>query len=453
MFYVFNIFFAVNKFNLDSSKPKNNYINNSLWSLLEKVSRIISGLLVGVLVARYLGPSQFGTISYALNIVAIFTIFSTLGLDSIVVRELILRKERTAEILGTAFWLRFIGAILVVIISTFYSYLRDPAERVFIVFLISISIVFQSYTVIDFYFQSIVKGKLTAINQVITLFISALVKIYFIVFNYELIWFAGMAAFEACLTMINQFVFYKYEGQFISRWFFSVKEAKVLFKYTWPIIISSFIQMIYQKADQILILRFLRDIDLVGQYAAAIRMSEASYFIPVAITAAVFPGIINNRENRKLQVKRFTQLCSLLIWSAIFISLGVQVFGDWVIQFFYKEKYPLSADVFKIHIWATIPTFYGTALGLWFLAENKQRVIILYQVVNIFAYTVMSFILIPRFGIYGAAYAIVITYYLGLIVTTATYKPRESLKIMFDAFNPMNLLDIVKYWKESKIKK
>jgi PST family polysaccharide transporter len=182
-------------------------------------------------------------------------------------------------------------------------------------------------------------------------------------------------------------------------------------------------------------------------------MSEASYFIPVAITAAVFPGIINNRDNRELQVKRFTQLCSLLIWSAIFISLGVQVFGDWVIHFFYKEKYPLSADVFKIHIWATIPTFYGTALGLWFLAENKQRVIILYQVVNIFAYTVMSFILIPRFGIYGAAYAIVITYYLGLIVTTATYKPRESLKIMFDAFNPMNLLDIVKYWKESKIKK
>ncbi len=424
-----------------------------MWSLLEKVSRIISGLLVGVLVARYLGPSQFGAISYALNIVAIFTIFSTLGLDSIVVRELILRKERTSEILGTAFWLRFVGAVLVVIISTFYSYLRDPAERVFIVFLISISIVFQSLTVIDFYFQSIVKGKLTAINQVITLFISALIKIYFIVFNYELIWFAGMAAFEAALTMFNQFVFYKYEGQLISRWFFSVKEAKVLFKYTWPIIISSFIQMIYQKADQILILRFLRDIDLVGQYAAAIRMSEASYFIPVAITAAVFPGIINNRDNRELQVKRFTQLCSLLIWSAIFISLGVQVFGDWVIQFFYKEKYPLSADVFKIHIWATIPTFYGTALGLWFLAENKQRVIILYQIVNIIAYTVMSFILIPRFGIYGAAYTIVITYYLGLIVTTATYKPRESLKIMFDAFNPLNLLDIVKYWKESKTKK
>ena len=438
---------------MNSLKKQNNYVSNSLWALLEKVSRIISGLLVGVLVARYLGPSQFGTISYALNIVAIFTIFSTLGLDSIVVRELILRKERTSEILGTAFWLRFIGAILVVILSTFYSYLRDPAERVFIVFLISISIVFQSLTVIDFYFQSIVKGKLTAINQVITLFISALVKIYFIVFNYELIWFAGMAAFEAALTMFNQFVFYKSEGQFISKWFFSFKEAKVLFKYTWPIIISSFIQMIYQKADQILILRFLRDIDLVGQYAAAIRMSEASYFIPVAITAAVFPGIINNRDNRELQVKRFTQLCSLLIWSAIVISLGVQVFGDWVIHFFYKEKYPLSADVFKIHIWATIPTFYGTALGLWFLAENKQRVIILYQAVNILAYTVMSFILIPRFGIYGAAYTIVFTYYLGLIVTTATYKPRESLKIMFDAFNPMNLLDIVRYWKESKIKK
>ncbi len=440
------------KKSLKDTKPKNNYVNNSLWSLLEKVSRIVSGLLVGVLVARYLGPAQFGAISYALNIVAIFTIFSTLGLDSIVVRELIVRKDKAYEILGTSFWLRFFGALLVVGLATFYSFLRDPIDRVLIVFLISISIVFQSLTVIDFYFQSIVKGKLTAINQVITLFISALVKVYFIIYNYDLIWFAGMAAFEAALTMINQFIFYKQEGQHISNWYFSFKEAKVLFKYTWPIIISSFIQMIYQKADQILILRFLRDIDLVGQYAAAIRMSEASYFIPVAITAAVFPGIINNRDNRELQVKRFTQLCSLLIWSAIIISLGVQFFGDWVIQFFYKEKYPLSSGVFKIHIWATIPTFYGTALGLWFLAENKQRVIIFYQLVNIIAYTVMSFILIPRYGIYGAAYTIVITYYLGLIVTTATYKPKESMRIMFNAFNPMNLIDIVKYWKESKRK-
>lgn len=93
---------------MDSSQTKNNYFKNSLWILLEKVSRIISGILVGVLVARFLGPAQFGTISYALSIIAIFTIISTLGLDGLVVRELITRKERINEILGTAFWLRFL---------------------------------------------------------------------------------------------------------------------------------------------------------------------------------------------------------------------------------------------------------------------------------------------------------------------------------------------------------
>ncbi len=437
---------------MNSNQSKNNYINNSLWSLLEKISRIVSGLLVGVLVARYLGPAKFGTISYALNIVAMVTIFSTLGLDSIVVRELIIDKERTNEILGTAFWLRFFGSVIVVIASTYYSYLRDPADRVLIVFLISISIVFQSLSVIDFYFQSQVKGKFTAINQVITLFISALVKIYFIVFNYSLAWFAGMAAFEALLTMLNQLYFYKHEGKNIFNWSFSTKEAKTLFLFTWPIIISSFIQMIYQKADQILILRFLQNLDLVGQYAAAIRMSEASFFIPVAITAAVFPGIVNNRDNRELQVKRFTQLCSLLIWCAIIISIGVQFFGDWAINTFYKDRFPLSASVFKIHIWATIPTFYGTALGLWFLAENKQKVIILYQIINIVAYIILSFTLIPKYGIYGAATSIVITYYIGLIVTTATYKPKESIGIMLSAFNPIHLIDIIKYWRQGKQK-
>ena len=72
---------------------KNNYVSNSMWILLEKSARIISGLLVGVLVARFLGTTQFGTIYYGLTIIGIMAIFSTLGLDSLVVRELITRSK------------------------------------------------------------------------------------------------------------------------------------------------------------------------------------------------------------------------------------------------------------------------------------------------------------------------------------------------------------------------
>lgn len=420
---------------------------------MEKSLRIISGILVGVLVARFLGPAQFGTISYSLNVIAIFTIISTLGLDALVVRELVTRIDDSDKILGTSFLLRFTGALLVVILSISYSFIKDwqqAPERTIVVGIISISIVLQSLTVIDFYFQSKVQGRFAAMNQVFTLLISAIVKILLIVFKAHLYWFAAMATLEAFLTAFFQIWFYKNNGNKISKWRFSLAESKNLMLYAWPIIISAFIQIIYQKADQILILRFLKNMDLVGQYAAATRISEASFFIPVAISAAVFPGIVNNRNNPDLQIKRFTQLCSLLIWSALIISIGGQLVGDFVINLLYKEKYHLTSQVFKIHIWCTVPIFYGTAWGMWMLAQNKQKIIIIFQLVNFVIYLFASFHFIPKMGINGAALAIITTYFGSIVCITLFYKPKQSLTILSNALNPLNIIDVIKYLRQNK---
>jgi len=432
-----------------SSNSSKKYVINTSWILVEKMSRIISGILVGVLVARYLGPEKFGLISYALNVVAIFTIFSTLGLDSIVVRELITRNDKKDEILGTSFLLRLIGSLIVVIIATVYSSMRDNHQQTFIVFLVSLSIILQSFTVVDFYFQSKALGKLTAINQVITLFLSSIVKIVFIYIKAPLEYFASMVLFEATLTAINQYLFYKNRGENVFIWRFSFIEAKELLSHSWPIIISGLIMVIYQKMDQILIKRFL-DLTLLGNYAAAIRMSEASYFIPVAICAAVFPGIVNARDNKELQVKRLTQLYSLLIWSGIIISIGGVILGNWVIGFMYKEKFALAAPVFKIHILSTIPIFFGTAWGIWMIAQNKQKRIIYLQIISLVSCFILHINLIPKLGINGAAYSVVINNYIGLITLILSDKPKESINLFINAFNPKHLIDIYKYYMTSK---
>ncbi len=432
------------------TKKKNNYINNSIWILAEKASRIISGILVGVLVARFLGKEQFGIISYALSVLSIFTVFSTLGLDGIVVRELITDKKKKYEIIGTTFWLRLFGSFIVVFAATYYSFIRDPNDRTWIVFLVSIAVVFQSFSVIDFYFQSEVKGKYNAITQIITLIISAIVKLILIYFEAPLSWFASMVLLEAMLTAINQLVFYKQNQQEVSQWKFSLGEAKRLLSHSWPIIISAFMQMIYQQADKILITRYLQDMGMVGQYSAATRISEASFFIPVALSAALFPGIINNRDNKPLQLKRLTQIYSLMIWSALFISIGGYLFGDWVIGFLYKEGFPLAPEIFKIHIWITIPVFFGTAWGSWLLALNKQKLITIYQVFMLIFILALEMYMIPKYGIKGAAYSVVLSYLLSLFAIIFIYKPKESAMLFISALNPKNLFEVFKYWKEMK---
>jgi O-antigen/teichoic acid export membrane protein len=427
-------------------KASKKYIVNTSWILIEKLSRIISGILVGILVARYLGPEQFGMISYALNVVAIFTVFSSLGMDSIIVRELITRNIDKNKILGTSFCLRLIGSIAVVAVATFYSSIRDDTQNTYIVFLVSLSVMLQAFTVVDFYFQSQVLGKYTAINQVITLILSSIVKLLLIYFNKPVEYFASMVVLEATLTLINQFWFYRKNGQHLSQWQFSWKEAGILLGHSWPIIVSGFVMMVYQKMDQILIKRFL-DLNALGNYAAAIRISEASNFIPVAICAAILPGIINNRDNKVLQYKRLTQLYSLMIWSALFICAGGLFFGDFVITFLYKEKYDLAPGIFKILIFNLIPVFYGTAWGMWMVAENKQRHLIFFQFLSMGIALFLNLKLIPIYGVQGAAYSLIITQFVGIFSVLTFYKPALSWMLFIKSLNPKTLFDIVKYLK------
>jgi O-antigen/teichoic acid export membrane protein len=429
-------------------KEKNNYVSNSFWMLLEKSARVISGILVGVLVVRYLGDAQFGVITYGLGVIAILTIFSTLGLDSLVVRELLTRGKNKYEIIGTAFWMRFVGSLIVMGGACFYSLMRDPPQTTFIVFLLSISIIFQSFTVIDFYFQSEVKGKFTAISQVITLFVSAIIKLIFIFIKAPLEWFATMAAFEAGFAAFTQFVFYKKEGQMIRYWRFNFKEAKLLLYLAIPLILSSFVQMLYQNADTILIARFLRDMGQVGQYGAGARISQASYFIPVAICAAVFPGIVNNRDNKELQIKRLTQLYSLMIWGSLTIIAGGMIFGDLVIGFLYGAKFPAAPHIFKIHIWLSLPIFWGTAWGMWMLAMHEQKYLFYLQLINATFTLVSEYLLIPRMGITGAAYALLIGSYFTMFFILIIYKPREGFPIFLKALNPRNILEVILYSKK-----
>lgn len=427
-------------------KASKKYIVNTSWILIEKLSRIISGILVGILVARYLGPEQFGMISYALSVVAIFTVFSSLGMDSIIVRELITRNENKNEILGTSFYLRLIGAIAVVAVATFYSSIRDDAQNTYIVFLVSLSVVLQAFTVVDFYFQSQVLGKYTAINQVITLVLSSIVKLLLIYFNKPVEYFASMVILEASLTLINQFWFYNKSGQQLNKWKFSWLEAKVLLGHSWPIIVSGFVMMVYQKMDQILIKRFL-DLNSLGNYAAAVRISEASFFIPMAVCAAILPGIINNRNNKELQYKRLTQLYSLMIWGALTLCIGGYFLGDYVITFLYKEKYNLAPEVFKILIFNLIPVFYGTAWGMWMVAENKQRYLIFFQFLSMGIALFLNLKLIPIYGVEGAAYSLIITQFVGIFSALTFYKPALSWVLFIKSLNPKNLFDIVKYLK------
>ena len=387
------------------------YFKNTSWMMGEQFLRIIAGLLVGIWVARYLGPEQFGLFSYVLAFTAIFGGIAKLGLDGIIVRELVNHPEKRDTYLGTAFWLKVFGAFLVMVIMVaivpFTS--NDSTTNTFI-FIIAAGLVFQSFEVVEFYFQSQVLAKIVSICKVIQLALSSLIKVYLVLTQAELLYFVLVTAFDALSLAISYFIAYKIRKNptFYKHFDFSI--AKQLLKDSWPLIFSAIVVMIYMRIDQIMIKEMLGDYE-VGIYSAAVRLSEAFYFIPMLITASLFPAILNAKnQSEELYKQRLQRLYTFMVWMAIAIALPMTFLADWLIVMLFGQAYQEAGQVLMIHVWASIFVFLGVASGKWFLTENLQKLALINTAVGATLNVLLNYELIPILGVIGAAYATLISY-------------------------------------------
>jgi O-antigen/teichoic acid export membrane protein len=276
------------------------YFKNTSWLFAEKILRMIVGLFVGIWVARYLGPQQFGLFSYAGSFVGLFSAFATLGLDGIVVRELVKDESRRDELIGTAFWLKLIGAFVVLsFLAIAVQFTSNDTQTNSLIFIIASATIFQSFNVVDMYFQSKVMSKYVVYANIISLLVTSLVKIILILNEAPLIAFAWVVLFDSFVLAVGYLYFFMYNSTCrVLKLKYHKQVAKELLRDSWPLILSGIVISVYMKIDQVMIKEML-DSEAVGQYAAAVRMSEVWYFIPVVISSSLFPAIINAKKSVK----------------------------------------------------------------------------------------------------------------------------------------------------------
>ena len=388
------------------------YFKNTSWLFGEKILRMFVGLFVGVWVARYLGPEQFGLFSYAQSFVGLFTAFATLGLDGIVVRELVKDASRKDELIGTAFWLKLMGAVgVLAVLAIAVNFTSNDHATNILVFIIASATIFQSFNVIDMYFQSQVMGKYIVYANVFSLLLSSLVKIVLILYNAPLIAFVWTIVFDNFILACG-FVYFYLKNHFNLNTLhvrFSRSTAVSLLRDSWPLVLSSMVIAIYMKIDQVMIKEMMNS-EAVGQYAAAVRISEAWYFIPMVIASSLFPAIINaKKQSEELYYARLQKLYDLLVWIAIAIALPMTFLSDWVIHLLYGDQYNQAGSVLMIHIWTSVFVFLGVASGKWFMAENLQMLSFWRTFNGMVINVILNFILIPKYGVQGAAIATLIS--------------------------------------------
>jgi len=393
--------------NLKNHQGFMKYFKNTSWLFAEKILRMVVGLFVGVWVARYLGPEHFGTFSYAQSFVGLFSVIATLGLNGIVVRELLKYPQKESELLGTAFILKLFGAVsTLVILYLAVVFTSNDNYTNSLIFIIASGVVFQSFNVIDFYFQAKVMSKYVVYTNVVSLFISTLIKIMLILNNAPLEAFVWLTLFDNFVLACGfVYIFFKNSQFKIKNLKFKIEVAFSLLKDSWPLILSGMVVAVYMKIDQIMIKEMLGSAE-VGQYAAAVRLSEAWYFIPMVISSSLFPAIISAKKvSEKLYYERLQRLYDLMVWMAIAIALPMTFLSDWVVNLLYGGQYSQSADVLKIHIWAGVFVFLGVASGKWFIAENLQKYSFYRTLSGAILNIILNLVLIPIYGIIGAAIA------------------------------------------------
>ena len=377
---------------------------------LEQIFRLFAGLLLGSWVARYLGPDQFGVLSYALAFTAILSSVAKLGLDSLIVQKLVVLPEKAPLFLGTAFWLKLTGAFFSIFcLLVLLPVIPTEQDTKLFILIISSGLLFQSFEVIDFFFQSQALSKFISLCKLIQLLISSIIKIYLIYTKSPLINFVIVSTIDQITLAATYCFVYKQKNH---PGFFSVFDSKIgfeLLQNSWPLMLSSLVALVYMRIDQIMIDYFLGD-RATGIYSATVKVCEVWYFVPVILNAALFPAIINaKRLDSKIYQLRLERFMRLLIFLSFCCAFLTTVFGREIILMLFGPSYLDSLPALKVHSWAGIFVSLGVGSSGWFINEGLQRFAFyrtgLGALINIF----LNFFTIPRWGLVGAASATLIT--------------------------------------------
>ncbi len=421
---------------LFSNQGIGKYFTNTVWLLAEKGARIIDAFFVGIWLARYLGPDDFGILSYAESFVYLFAAFAALGLDQIVVRELVKDESKRDEILGTTLVLRLLGFLIMYggVIFVLHLLNNSPLTNT-MVMIIALTIGFQSIRGIDFYFQSKVLSKYVAISNLLAVLVLSIVKIALIISNAPLHYFAYALVLEWVIIAIGYIISYVYNRLSIWKWRFKIAVAKSLLKKSWVLIIGSVAAALYMKIDQVMINEIL-DERSVGIYSVAVKLTSIWIFVTVAITQSVFPSLVSTRKKDKaLFLKRLQQLYDVLIKIAVVVCILYTIFANYFVPLLFGNEYTESSHLLMFYIWSIVFVFLSNGSWGYYLNENLEKFSSIRLVIGAIINITLNIFFIKWYGLIGAAYATLISYAIsGYLVNALFTKTRENFYLQTRAF-------------------
>lgn len=406
--------------------------SNTLWLMSDRLLRMFVGLLVGVWVARYLGPAGYGQLSFAGSYVMLFSALALFGLESLAVRELVMHTAERDAILGTTCLIRLVSGIASYILAVgLLPFIRpDDHLTLIMVAILGSSLVIQALDVTDLWFQSKIASHFSVISRSSAFLLSSAAKVAMVVAGASLTAITVATASEVVLAAVALVLAYRVSGEQIRSWRWSGSWFRKLLSGSVPMVLSGIVLMVYLRIDQVMLGALASQVE-VGLYAAAVRISEVWYFVPAAIVSSVFPGLVQLRggDPALFQVK-LQQLYNLLAFLGYAVALPVTFLASWLVQLLFGTAYHAAAPLLAVLIWAGLFANLTVVRNAHFIALEWGKALLWSTSLGAGCNVLLNLGLIPRYGAMGAAVATCVSYWVaahGASYTSSIMRPAAAM--------------------------
>ena len=414
-----------------SGGSKKKILSNSVWMIIQHMYSMLTSLIIVALIARHLGPSDYGLINYCASVITIFTTLAGLGLENLIVSEIIRNPDREGGYLGTALVMRLASSFISYPLILALIAALNPGNNTLLLVAAfqALGMVFQSYDVLVYWFRLKLKMKYVSVALICAITVASLLRVILLVNKATVEWFAlaiSVQAFVAGL-LITAFFLTKKDV----RLKVNSNDAKALLRISYNCIISSMSIVIYMEADKI-ILENMTDSAHVGIYSAAVLMATCWQFIPNALIDSSRPVIL---EKRKISYEEYIDQFKLIMGGVNLMSfvfaLLMTCLGWVVIYVIYGIEYLGAFIPLIILSWASFIGVSGYTRTIWITGESLYKYEKYYAVSAAILNIVLDIVFIWKFGIVGAAVATLITYVYEVLIVPLFFKETKDFTRMY----------------------
>lgn len=403
---------------------------------------LTASLIVGIAVARYLGPEMYGIIAFATAVYTLLVIIVSLGIDDIIMKDMLQHEERQGSIQGSALFVKSAAAFLVYGIIFIYFLTNYSGEKLYSVLIITGAVLFQPLSVFSCIFLINAQAKYTSIARMISYTLSSLLKIILIIFKAPVTYFAFAVFIDYAVLYLTVILMYKYKKYTVSGWHIDISYIKYILKSAVPLFAAVLFYTFYQKVTVIIISSMYSDY-ASGIYSAAARLTEIWYLVPAVLMTAFYPAVVKAKQISEEEYnKRIKTLFYVTTIPFILMAFFAALLSPFIIKILYGEKYIQSSIVLALTIWSVPFISFYVISSKCFILENKVKHLLLRSVLSFILIIFLSCILGSFYYLKGFSIAVVVSSFISFFLIDLFFKDTRELFFikLSSIFLPFTLL-------------